>query len=160
MNRDFLFGGASFVLALVYYVMADAIPTSLLSDAIGPGGLPKAYAVVLGGLSLLLMLRSVVQHRRAAASVGAQRKDLTVQRVQLLRVAGVLGIGAIYVIVVPWLGYVMTLALLIATTTYYQGGALSRQLAIVSVLGALFFWVLFVFLLRIPQPPGIWPDLF
>ena len=159
MNRNLLFGGASLVLALVYYVMADAIPTSLLADAVGPGGLPKAYAVVLGGLSLLLMLRAAVQRRRAGASAGAERKEPAAQPAQYLRVAGLLGIGALYIIAVPWLGYAVTLALLIAATAYYQGGALTRRLALVSIVGALFFWFLFVFVLRIPQPPGFWPEL-
>ncbi len=38
--------------------MAAAIPESALSDAVGPQGLPKTYAVVLGALSLILIVRS------------------------------------------------------------------------------------------------------
>jgi hypothetical protein len=32
--------------------------------------------------------------------------------------------------------------------------------AVVAVSGAVFFWVLFVAVLGIPHPPGIWPSLF
>jgi hypothetical protein len=32
--------------------------------------------------------------------------------------------------------------------------------ALVSVSGAVFFWLLFVLLLGIPQPAGFWPSLF
>jgi hypothetical protein len=32
--------------------------------------------------------------------------------------------------------------------------------AVVALSGAVFFWVLFVVVLGIPHPPGIWPSLF
>ena len=78
----------------------------------------------------------------------------------VLRAAGMLVIGVIYLAVVPWLGYVVALAGLIAATTYYQGGGLNGRVALVALSGALFFWVLFVAVLGIPHPPGIWPSLF
>lgn len=164
MNKDFGFACAALAFAVGYYLMAGAIPTSLLSDAVGPGGLPKAYGVVLGGLALILMAQSLVASRR---SVGAARRAASsgeedrvhVPRVQLIRVGGMLAIGVVYVVVVPWLGYVLSLTGLIAATCYYQGGAVTRQLGVVALGGALFFWLLFVIVLRIPQPAGIWPDL-
>ena len=75
------------------------------------------------------------------------------------RVVGMLGIGVGYIVVVPWLGYVPSLAGLIVATTYCQGGAANRRGAVVAVSGAVFFWLLFVVLLRIPQPQGFWPSL-
>lgn len=160
MNRDMLFGGASLAFAVAYYWLADGIPTSALSDAVGPGGLPKSYALVLGGLSLLLILRAAMQRRRAGMSGDVDGEGRRTQLRMFYRVAGVLGIGALYVVAVHWLGYVITLALLIAATAYYQGGVLNRQLGVVAIAGALFFWFLFVYVLHIPQPPGLWPDLF
>lgn len=165
MNKDIGFAGVTLALAVVYYLMADSIPASLLSDGVGPGGLPKAYAVVLGGLSLILMARAVVRRATARADthgIGSARDDHTrvrVPRVQLIRVTGMLAIGAAYVLVVPWLGYIPALAVLIAATTYYQGGAMTGQLGLVALGGALFFWLLFVVVLHIPQPPGLWPAL-
>lgn len=160
MDRDFAFGSAMLALAVPYYLMADAIPTSLLSDAVGPGGLPKTYALILAGLSLVLMAQSVARQRRAAARALWAAGAVRIERAQLLRAAGMLAIGFFYVLMVPYLGYIPTIALLIAGTTYYQGGTMTRQAGIVAVGGALFFWLLFVLVLRIPQPPGLWPDLF
>jgi hypothetical protein len=165
MNKDIGFACTAFVFAVGYYMMADAIPTSLLADGVGPGGLPKAYAVVLGILSLVLIARSLMR-RAAARSNGHIRGEsdddnrVHVPREQLIRVAGMLAIGAIYVVLVQWLGYILTLAVLIAATAYYQGATLTRQLGVVALGGALFFWLLFDVLLRIPQPAGFWPDLF
>ena len=148
MNRDLVFGAACLAVAAGYYLMASAIPESALSDSVGAQGLPRTYAVVLGALSLVLIVRST----RPQTSVKAPAS--------LARVAGMLLIGILYLAVVPWLGYILSLAGLIAATTYYQGGGLNARVALVSLSGAIFFWVLFVAVLGIPHPPGIWPSLF
>jgi hypothetical protein len=75
------------------------------------------------------------------------------------RVFGMLMNGVIYILVVPWLGYILSIAALIAATVYYQGGGLNRRVAAVAVGGALLLWLLFVRLLHIAHPAGIWPSL-
>jgi hypothetical protein len=151
MNADVVFGGAAFALAVAYYLIAATIPSSLLADAIGPQGLPKTYAILLAGLSLLLIVRSV--------RLKPDRRQTTASRQPLWRVAGLLAIGVAYVVVVPWLGYLPSLAALIMATTYYQGGAFNRQVVVIALGGAVVFWLLFVVLLGIPQPAGLWPSL-
>ncbi len=149
MGRDLAFGSATLALSAAYYWMAAAIPESQLADAIGPQGLPRTYAVLLGGLSLILMVRSLgARDSRAPSSE---------PRSPLWRVAGMLAIGVIYIVVVPWLGYLLSIAALILATTYYQGGAINRQVAVVALSGGIFFWLLFVVMMRIQQPPGWWP---
>jgi len=120
-----------------------------LSDSVGPQGLPKTYAVVLGALSLVLIFKS-----------WKTRPSVSGHRVPIMRVAGMIVIGAVYLAVVPWIGYILALAGLIAATTYYQGGGLNGRVALVALSGAVFFWILFVAVLGIPHPPGIWPSLF
>ena len=159
MDRDCYFASAMLALAVPYYLMADGIPTSALSDAVGPGGLPKTYAVILAGLSLILMGQAVLRQRRAAARAAWAEGSVKIERAQLTRAAGMLAIGLFYVLVVPYLGYVPTIAVLIAATSYYQGGSLTRQVGVIALCGAVFFWLLFVVVLRIPQPSGFWPQL-
>ena len=177
MNRDLVFGSAAFALAVGYYLMATTIPVSLLADAVGPQGLPKTYAVLLGGLSLILISRSLVRGIRLPAFARLRRGVAPVRGIRLQpdsrfapvrdvrpkpdlwRVAGLLAIGVAYVVVVPWLGYLLSVAILIMATIYYQGGALNRQVVVVAMSGAVVFWLLFVMLLGIPQPPGVWPSL-
>jgi hypothetical protein len=144
-----MFGAICLALAAAYYVMASAIPESALADTVGPQGLPKTYAVVLGALSLVLILKS-----------WTARPGVSDRRIPIVRVAGMLVIGIVYLAVVPWTGYILALTGLIAATTYYQGGGLNGRVALVALSGALFFWVLFVAILGIPHPPGIWPALF
>jgi hypothetical protein len=69
-------------------------------------------------------------------------------------------IGVLYVAIVPWLGYLPSIAMLIAGTAWYQGGAINRRVVVVSASGALILWLLFVAFLRIPQPPGVWISIF
>jgi hypothetical protein len=156
MNKDVLFGSATLVLSVGYYLMAATIPSSQLADAIGPQGLPKAYAILLAGFSLILIGRSLARRRGGGTKTAAGERA---PRSPLWRVAGMLAIGVVYILVAPWLGYVLSIAGLLFATTYYQGGTVNRQVAIVAVSGAVFFWFLFVVLMGIPQPPGWWPSL-
>lgn len=133
----------------LYYAAAAALPASQLDDAVGPQGLPKSYAVVLAILAVIVVISSL----RPAAPAAPQRHALS-------RVAGMLLIGIVYIAAAPWIGYVPALAALIMVTTYYQGGPVNRRAGLVAVSGALLFWVLFVFVLGIPQPAGFWPSLF
>jgi putative tricarboxylic transport membrane protein len=156
LNRDLVFGGATLALAVGYYLLAAQIPESQLSDAVGPQGLPRIYAYLLGGLSLILIVNSV---RDTSPAARAERPTPSVQS-RVLRPAGVVAIGAIYIVVVPWLGYIVSLTALIAATTYYQGGGANRRVVFVAVAGALLFWLLFVAILGIQHPAGFWPSLF
>jgi hypothetical protein len=146
VNGNVVFGCAMLAVAVGYYALAAAIPETTLADAVGPAGLPSAYAVVLAALSIILIL----------TGRGSRRSQLTIDGARLKRVIGLLLIGVLYVAVVEWVGYIVAIAGLIAATTYYQGGRLDRHVALVAVGGALFFWLLFVIVLRIPQPTGLW----
>ena len=165
MNRDVALGGVALALAVVYYLMARAIPSSFLADAVGPQGLPQVYAV---------RARRVVDasDRQVARSPrGSERGRASFPRRHRKRLPfaprrrsgawpGLLGIGAVYVAIVPWLGYTISLAALMIATTYYQGGGVNRRSVVIAVSGAIALWLLFVVLLRIPQPPGFWPAFF
>jgi uncharacterized membrane protein YfcA len=156
MDKDVFFGTATLAISVAYYSMATAIPTSQLADAIGPQALPKAYAVLLALFSLVLIGRSLARPRNGRPRTAATKPP---ERSPLWRVAGMLGIGVLYLLVSPWLGYVLSIAGLLLATTYYQGGTVNRQVAMVAASGAIFFWFLFVVLMGIPQPPGWWPSL-
>jgi putative tricarboxylic transport membrane protein len=153
MNKDLAFGALTLTLSAGYYWMAAGILESQLADAIGPQGLPRTYGILLAALSLILIARSLVR------GTGLRTSTETRPPYAIGRVAGMLAIGIVYIVVVPWLGYLLSLAGLIFATTYYQGGSINRQVALVAVSGAVFCWVLFVLLMRIPQPPGLWPSL-
>ena len=153
-SRDLTFGAVMLAAGLAYYWLTTGVPQSALDDAVGPVGLPRLYAVVLVALSVVTMVRAGFVLVRRHPS---QRDDETPRS---WRFAGMLVIGVMYVAIVPWLGYLPSIALLIAGTAWYQGGVINRRVIIVSASGALLLWLLFVAFLRIPQPPGAWPSIF
>jgi putative tricarboxylic transport membrane protein len=165
MNRDIVCGCLTLVLAIAYYLMAAAIPKSMLADAVGPQGLPEAYGIVLGLLSLLLIASGVMAGRKeGAVSTAAGHADAGHQSAKqewnaALRAAGMLLIGAAYVAILPWAGYIVSIALLIIATGWYQERKYMRWLVPVAIGGAFCFWLIFVQLLEIAEPTGLWPSL-
>jgi hypothetical protein len=161
MTRDLVSGGILLVFSVVYYLMAAAIPPSLLADTVGPGGMPKSYGIALGILSILLIAQALYARRRAAIAGRPMRRDPGKTKEEIhsaLRAAGMLAIGVVYVIVLPYLGYIVSLALLIGATAWYQERARMRWLWVSAVVGAVLFYVIFVLVLQIAEPAGIWPS--
>src|SRR6185503_21031347 len=66
-QRELALGSATLAIAAVYYLLAIRIPQSDIADVIGAQGLPKTYALLLAGLSIILIVRAVVARRRAPA---------------------------------------------------------------------------------------------
>jgi len=149
MRRDLVFGSATLALGVIYYWLAGSIAISSLADAIGPQGLPKIYGTALIGLSLVLIVSST------RSAVRSQSLEPRAQS-HLYRAAGMLAIGVAYVVVVPYVGYMVSIAGVILATIYYQGGGLTRHAVVVALCGGVFFWLLFVVGMGISQPPGIW----
>ncbi|MDA1185898.1 MAG: tripartite tricarboxylate transporter TctB family protein [Acidobacteria bacterium] len=169
MHRDLALGGTMLALSAGYYWMAAAIPTSQLADAVGPQGLPRVYALLLGVVSLALIVTALRKRTQMPTTPGASdarptdsagsRPPVIRPTSPLWRVAGMLAIGVVYILVAPWLGYLFSIAAVILATVYYQGGALGRQAGAVALSGGIVLWLLFVVLMRVAQPPGWWPPL-
>jgi putative tricarboxylic transport membrane protein len=159
-RREIILGCATLSIAAGYYLLAIRIPHSDISDVIGAQGLPKTYAALLAALSVLLIARAMRAHRHVVAPEPppTTAAPQTRQRVGW-RTFGMVLIGVLYVAVVPWLGYLLSIAGLIAATIYFQGGALNRRTAAIAMGGALVLWLLFVRVLHIAHPAGIWPSL-
>jgi hypothetical protein len=168
-TRDLLFGTATLVVAVVYYRLAAAIPASDLSDPIGPQGLPKIYAVLLAGLALILIARSLPRVHANPEPSNPEPRTLEPSNPEppkpgspgsrAARVAGMLLIGIAYIVVLPWLGYLVSIAALLTVTIYLQGGSIDRRTILVALSGAAVFWLLFIWLLGIQYPAGIWPSV-
>jgi len=157
-NRDLLFGIATLVVAAVYYGLAVAIPQSDLADPVGPQGLPRVYALLLAALSLILIARSL---RGSAPNADAPNPESRIPNPGsgIPSVIGMLLIGVAYIIVLPWFGYLLSVAALITATIYFQGGSINGRSILVAVSGAAIFWLLFIWLLRIQYPAGLWPSV-
>jgi putative tricarboxylic transport membrane protein len=148
MNAELAFGVAALAVAGTYYAAARAIPSSMLDDVVGSGGLPMVYGAVLAALALMQIVRALVSKRSSTQTAGGVGPNVTA--------IGTLALGVGYAAVVQWLGYAGSIALLLGATAVHQGAGFSSRVVLVAVCGAAFLWALFVWLLGIPQPPGIW----
>lgn len=157
MGKDLASGIGMLSLAILVYFGAGGIGTSFMADPIGPAGLPKLLAIVLGGLAVLLIAKSsyeLIRARRKASAKGSERP----WRRHLLA-AGMLAIGGVYVLIAELVGYMLGIALVVLATALYQGAARSWRAPAIAVGGAVSFWLLFVVLLNIGQPEGLWSRL-
>jgi len=166
VGSDLGLGVVMVAIAGTYYLLGTNIPQSALDDAVGPRGLPRAYAIVLAALAILTIARALLSRARRTDAPAAQQKPDT--RARSWRFIGLAMIGIAYLAVVPWLGYLVSIALLIAGTAWYQGGSLTGApdkrrpsgILLVAASGAVVLWLLFVALLGIPQPSGVWSQIF
>jgi hypothetical protein len=162
-SNDLGRGVVMLAIAAAYYLLGTSIPQSALDDAVGPRGLPRAYAIVLAALAVVTIARGARLRQGyggQAESRAGTAKPKPASSARSWRFIGLALIGVAYLAVVPWLGYLVSIALLIAGTTWYQGGSISRSALVVAASGAVFLWLLFVVLLGIPQPSGAWSAIF
>jgi putative tricarboxylic transport membrane protein len=157
MTRDSAVAVGLIGFAGLYWLGADQIRVSRLEGIVGAQAVPKSLAVCLAALSALLIAQDLWRARRAGAA-GVAASEVSGSHAHL-RALGMLLIGVGYLAVVGTIGYVPAVALLVVATALYLGQSLSARLTLLAVGLALLYYLMFVRLLGIPLPPGIWPGV-
>jgi putative tricarboxylic transport membrane protein len=156
VTRDAIVGLGLMVVAGLYWLGADQIRVSKLEGIVGAQAVPKGLAISLAVLSVLLIAQELLRPRRAAGPAGEPEAGGSRAH---LRAAGMLLIGMGYLAVVGALGYMPALVLLVLASALYLGQSPSARLVLVAVGLAVLYYLIFVRLLGIPLPPGVWPDV-
>lgn len=165
MRATLVVCGVLFVLAIAYWIGADAIPQSRLAGQVGADGLPKLLGVTLAFLSVCLAAQTFAEMRkrqRSGAAAGEEEEEggnLSDWRMHL-RALGLVGIGALYILLLPILGYAVSAGLLLAGVATYAGLKPSWQTLAFGVGGGILYYIIFVRVLQIPLPSGFWPSVF
>jgi len=150
-------------LAVVYWVGADTISRSVLSGNVGADGLPKLLAVTLGVLSLIMIVQERANLRRRSPDRTVESDEAAPPPRggirQHVAAAGILAIGAGYVFVLPYAGYAVSVALLLFAVAWYHGKRSLPGVLAFSIVGAAVFHLIFVVLLNVSMPAGLWPAL-
>ncbi len=168
--RDVWLGLGGIVFAGAYWWSADRIPISPLDGAVNAAMIPKTLAYLLIGFCAIMMVRALAIEILFLRAARAANTPAVVERPreagayyfslrQHLKAAGVIAIGIAYLLVLPWLGYVLSVVLLILAMSTYIGAKASLYTAGVAVVVAAVFYGLFVQILGIPLPAGFWPLL-
>jgi putative tricarboxylic transport membrane protein len=147
------------VFAVVFWIGADAIPKSRLGGTVGADGMPKLLAVALGILSAGLIAQTLIAMKAAGPAAPVERVSTESDRTAYARALGMIAIGFGYLFAVPYLGYLLTIGLLLLTVALYNGKRFSGSVLLFAALGSMGFYMLFVLLLDVPLPAGFWPRL-
>jgi hypothetical protein len=166
MTRDTWIGVVVLGFAVLYWVGADGIRISPLDGPVGAAGLPKALAYALGGLAVLLLVRSLAIKWGAATQAEAPKQGDAAEvphepstRQQHLRALGMLVLGLGYLLLIPYLGYTLSVIGLLLAVALYIGAKPGLKTLAVAGIGGVLFYLLFVRFLHIPLPAGIWPSI-
>lgn len=156
MRQDYLSGGVLLALAAAYYAATGTIAESTLSDEIGATGLPRLLALLLALIGLALLVRTALAdlsaRRTRVPAIAAEEEEE--EGASLPRAIGLLLIGGAYVVLLPFLGYFLSVAMLIGAVAFYEGAARSWVLPTAALGGATLYWAIFVKLLGVHQPAG------
>lgn len=159
LTRDTWIGLIMLIVATVYWMEADKIRISPLDGPVGASGLPKSLAYALGALAVILILRSVAGAylaRKAELPTKPPKAEepLAERLAPHIRAIGMIGIGIVYLLLIPYFGYLVMITALILAVSLYIGAPLGLRTLLVSVLGGIGFRLLFVEFLDIPLPEG------
>ncbi|HEY4164136.1 MAG TPA: tripartite tricarboxylate transporter TctB family protein [Dongiaceae bacterium] len=152
--RDAIVGAALLVFSGVYWLGANAIRVSPLEGSVGAQGLPKGLAYVLAVLSVYMIARNLLAPDVRRSAESAKEKKPFPWR-QHIRALWMLIFGACYLLLLPRAGYVVSVMLLMAATSYFLGVRNIGKVVLFAVLGGVFFYILFVLILKIPLPEGM-----
>jgi putative tricarboxylic transport membrane protein len=145
-------------IAGLYYLGIGQIAESSLSDDVGAGGLPRILAALLLVFGLILVGRAIMTTWRTrrlvvAPEVAPETADND-PVATLARAAGFLGFGAAYLVALPILGYVPSVALLITSVALFEGAMPGWKVPVTAIAGAIGYWLIFVKMLGVKQPAG------
>lgn len=141
--------------AITYFYLALQINQSALADDFGAAGLPLIYSYLLGSVAIALIAKQALAKLWSSRRAARATSDANLVGRAVLRSSGMLAIGVAYLLVVPFIGYLLSIICTIGSTAWYQGERLGLRLALISIAGGLVFFLFFVVVLGIDMPPGI-----
>lgn len=164
VSRDLVAGAVLLAASIGYYVMATGIPVALIDTTVNSSALPKMLGIAGAGLSLVLIAQALLRQWRVSAARAPSGAGTSPGWLQHKRALGILVIVVAYALLLNLLGYLLSVALLLGATAYYQalfyGNLRSMPVMVgLAIGGALLFWAIFDQLLGIPMPDGFWRHL-
>ena len=143
---DIAFALAAMVIGGAWYHQAASIEDSLLSDAVGAGGVPKVVAAAMIGAGALLLLRTLL----ARQTEEEPRRGIAAH----LKAGGLLVLMIGYVLLAPLVGYPLAIGIFGLVVAIYAGAPSGPMpLAFGAGLAAA-LWLGFVGLLGVAFPGG------
>jgi hypothetical protein len=159
-STNLITGSVGLAFSLGYIQFASGIEDSLLADAVGASGVPVAIGGLMALASALLLAKAFLQKPTPAVPADSDEAvDPEAPQNPHRLALGLLLILATYLIVLPWLGYVLSIGLLSAAVAWFAGGREAKVLFGFVLFTGPVLWFLFDFALKVKMPAGIWSAL-
>ena len=155
-RRDRLLSVLTAVFAVSYITAARGIEDSLLSDAVGAGGVPQGVGIAMLVAAVALFVKSFrggAGNSKAPAPDSADGAALAWQ-VVALRTTGLVAILVGYGGLLPLLGYPLTVSLLVLAAGWLAGAAPRWPLLLCAAVAGPLLWALFDWALKVRMPVG------
>ncbi len=148
-GRDFISGGFLLVFCMVIYFsipyQVDLEETGTLTAA----SLPAALTIIIGALSAYLLARGIRSTRTAGWNTG----EVDEKKGGFVYVAAVGLTLILYVILIPWLGYLLSTGLILGILSYLYGQRIYWQILVLMVVSppVIYYFFRYTMLVLLPQ---------
>src|SRR5688500_10535041 len=120
MRRDLVCGLIALALAGLYLTEASEIQISALGDTVGAAGFPQILGWLLAGSAVLLLAQALLERRTRGPHVsGTEGETVELPAHMFKRAAGLTLIAAAFIAALPYLGYIVAVALMLAAVMVY-----------------------------------------
>jgi len=153
-NRDLI--GSLFWIAFAVFFITGSVKAGLIRKGIpGPGFVPFLSAVVLISLALIIFIPALKRNQKEADGK-AEKASLFPDRAGLKRVLVAPVVLFAYSFLLDYLGYLTTTVMFMLFSSRLVAPPKWRTNLIISVLTAVISYILFVVMLGIQLPAGLW----
>ncbi len=169
-QRDRLLAVGTAVFAGSLIAGARNLEDSLLSDAVGAGGVPQGVGIVMALAAVALFAKSFFGISVAVKEANDEGKgegrgqgqgqgkgqgdEMGAGWSGAARTAGLVAILVVYALLLPWLGYPLTVSLLVLASGWLAGARLKAPLLLCAVAAGPLLWAIFDWALRVRMPVG------
>jgi len=150
-RRDRLLAVLTATFACSYVAAARGIEDSLLADAVGAGGVPQGVGWLMLVAAVALFAKSFRGH--AVADGGDEARGPSWQATAM-RTGGLVAILAAYGLLLPRLGYPLTISLLVLASGWLAGATLRAPLLLCAAVSGPLLWAMFDLALQVRMPVG------
>lgn len=128
-------------LAVGVFLVSEDLPVG--RGETGPAFYPRVIAVLIGGFALLQLGRSIYESESTAHTIRSDR---------VTTVGAVAVLVAVYVLSLPWLGFVIATTAFLVVCMVFSGARSFLRISTSAIGVSLLLYYLFVVLLRVPLP--------
>ena len=157
-QRDRLLALGTALFAGTLIAAARGIEDSMLSDAVGAGGVPQGVGLAMAAAAVALFAKSFRRVTPASAISAQEAATPEVgagpSPVVAVRTVGLVLILIGYALLLPVLGYAATVSLLVLTSGRLAGAPLKMPLWLCGALSGPLLWAVFDRALQVRMPVG------